>query len=147
MPVAIVTGSDSGIGRATAVALARGGFDVGITWNSDEDGALGTAREVGDLGRRAEVRRLDLTELPGAVDAVDELADVLGGVDVLVASSGTGSAAPFLDVSYEQWRQVLSVDLDGAFLCFQRAARRMLAAGRGGRLAGSHLHSDDWRTP
>lgn len=58
--VAIVTASDSGIGKATAVALAADGYDVGITWHSDEDGANETAAEVRALGRRAEVRRLDL---------------------------------------------------------------------------------------
>ena len=84
MPVAIVTGSDSGIGKATAVALAREGFDVGITWHEDEEGAEGTAGEARALGRRAEVRRLDLAQLPAAADVVDELADELGGVDVFV---------------------------------------------------------------
>jgi NAD(P)-dependent dehydrogenase (short-subunit alcohol dehydrogenase family) len=133
-PVAIVTGSDSGIGRATAVELARQGADVGITWHEDEEGARGTAREVEDLGRRAAVRRLDLGDLPGAVDAVDELADELGGVDVLVACSGTGTATPLLEMPFEDWRHVLSVDLDGAFLCLQRCARRMVDAGRGGRI-------------
>jgi NAD(P)-dependent dehydrogenase (short-subunit alcohol dehydrogenase family) len=58
---AIVTGSDSGIGRATAVALARDGFDVGITWHSDEAGAERTAEEVLATGRDAVARRLDAT--------------------------------------------------------------------------------------
>ncbi|HET7353634.1 MAG TPA: SDR family NAD(P)-dependent oxidoreductase, partial [Gaiellaceae bacterium] len=89
MPVAIVTGSDSGIGRATAVRLAADGFDVGITWHEDERGAHETADEVRAHGRRAEVRRLDLADLPAAADVIDELADVLGGVDVLVNNSGT----------------------------------------------------------
>ena len=131
---AIVTGSDSGIGRATSVALARAGCDVGVTWHSDEDGARGTAKEVTELGRRAEVRQLDLTRLPAAADVIDELADTLGGVDVLVNNSGTGTATPLLDIDYDTWRTVLATDLDGAFLCLQRAARRMIAAGRGGRI-------------
>jgi NAD(P)-dependent dehydrogenase (short-subunit alcohol dehydrogenase family) len=131
---AIVTGSDSGIGRATAVALAEAGCDVGITWHSDADGAEGTAEEVRGLGRRAEVRQLDLTRLPVAADVIDELAEALGGVDVLVNNSGTGTAASLLDVDYDTWRTVLATDLDGAFLCLQRAARRMIAAGRGGRI-------------
>jgi NAD(P)-dependent dehydrogenase (short-subunit alcohol dehydrogenase family) len=131
---AIVTGSDSGIGRATAVALARAGCDVGVTWHSDEDGARGTAKEITELGRRAEVRQLDLTRLPAAADVIDELADGLGGVDVLVNNSGTGTATPLLDIDYDTWRTVLATDLDGAFLCLQRAARRMIAAGRGGRI-------------
>ncbi|MEN3358572.1 MAG: hypothetical protein V7637_2554 [Mycobacteriales bacterium] len=131
---AIVTGSDSGIGRAVAVALAADGCDVGITWEQDSDGAEKTAAEVREWGRRAEVRRLDLTRLPAAADVVDDLAGALGGVDVLVNVAGTGASTPFLETSYDQWRSVLTVDLDGAFLAAQRAARHMVAAGRGGRI-------------
>jgi NAD(P)-dependent dehydrogenase (short-subunit alcohol dehydrogenase family) len=132
--IAIVTGSDSGIGKATAVALAQAGCDVGITWRSDEDGARDTAREVEAAGRRAEVRRLDLSELPGAADVVDELAEVLGGLDVFVNNAGTGSSTAFLELGWDEWRQTLAVDLDGAFLGCQRAARRMVERGRGGRI-------------
>lgn len=132
---AIVTASDSGIGKATAVRLARDGFDVGITWHADEEGAQGTAEEVRALGRRAEVRRLDLEQLPGAADVVDELADALGGeLRVLVANAGGGGGGPFLDLPYEEWRTRMRVNLDGAFLTLQRAARRMVAQGSGGRL-------------
>jgi NAD(P)-dependent dehydrogenase (short-subunit alcohol dehydrogenase family) len=132
---AIVTASDSGIGKATAVALARAGFDVGITWHADEQGAQGTAEEVRALGRRAEVRRLDLEQLPEAADVVDELADALGGqLWALVSNAGGGNGGPFLELSYDEWRSRMRVNLDGAFLCLQRAARRMVAAGQGGRL-------------
>ena len=131
---AIVTGSDSGIGRATAVALARAGCDVGITWHTDHDGAQGTAKEVEDLGRTAHFRQLDLTRLPEAGAVIDELAEVLGGVDVLVNNSGTGADAPLLEIEFDAWRSTLATDLDGAFVCLQRAARRMVAAGRGGRI-------------
>src|SRR3712207_4099441 len=132
--VAIVTGSDSGIGKATAVALAEQGFDVGITWHRDRAGAESAVDEVRSLGRRAEVRQLDLTRLPDAADVVDELAEALGGVDVLVNNAGTGHRTPVLELGYDTWREVLTTDLDGAFLCLQRAARRMVAAGRGGRI-------------
>jgi NAD(P)-dependent dehydrogenase (short-subunit alcohol dehydrogenase family) len=131
---AVVTGSDSGIGRAVAVALARAGADVGITWHEDEAGAEATAEEVRALGRRAEVRHLDLAALPQAADVVDELADALGGVDVLVNNAGTGTSTPLLELTYEQWRDTVATDLDGAFLCLQRAARRMAAEGSGGRI-------------
>jgi NAD(P)-dependent dehydrogenase (short-subunit alcohol dehydrogenase family) len=132
--VAIVTGSDSGIGKATAVALAEAGCDVGITWRSDEDGARSTAREVEAAGRRAEVRRLDLSDLPAAADVVDELAEALGGLDVFVNNAGIGQSAPFLELGWDEWRETLTVDLDGAFLCCQRAARRMVERGQGGRI-------------
>jgi NAD(P)-dependent dehydrogenase (short-subunit alcohol dehydrogenase family) len=132
--VAIVTGSDSGIGKATAVALAHAGLDIGITWHEDEQGAKQTAEEIRAAGRRAEVRRLDLTDLPAAAEVVDALAEALGGLDVLVNNAGTGASTPFTEMTYDEWRRVLATDLDGAFLCAQRAARRMLTQGRGGRI-------------
>jgi NAD(P)-dependent dehydrogenase (short-subunit alcohol dehydrogenase family) len=132
---AVVTASDSGIGKATAVALARDGLDVGITWHDDEQGAQGTAEEVRALGRRAEVRRLDLEQLPDAVDAVDELYEALGGTPwAFVSNAGGGSGGPFLELPYEQWRTRMRVNLDGAFLGIQRAARRLVAGGQGGRI-------------
>jgi len=131
---AIVTASDSGIGKATAVALARAGCDVGFTWHSDESGAEGTAEEIRSAGRKAEVRHLDLTRLPDAADVIDDLAEAIGGVDVFVNNAGTGVNSPFLEQSFEDWREVIDVDLTGAFLCAQRAARRMVKAGKGGRI-------------
>jgi NAD(P)-dependent dehydrogenase (short-subunit alcohol dehydrogenase family) len=134
VPVAIVTASDSGIGKASAVALAEAGFDVGITWNTDEAGAAETAREVESHERRAEVRHLDLSRLPEAAGIVDELAEALGGLDVLVNNAGRGSSTPVLEMDFDEWRDVLAVNLDGAFVCAQRAARRMVEAGSGGRI-------------
>jgi NAD(P)-dependent dehydrogenase (short-subunit alcohol dehydrogenase family) len=134
MPVAIVTGSDSGIGRATAVRLSADGFDVGVTWHEDEQGAQETADEVRRHGRRAEVRQLDLADLPRAADLIDDLAEALGGLDVLVNNSGTSRKGELLELSYDDWQHTLAVDLDGAFLCAQRAARRMVEQGRGGRI-------------
>ncbi len=131
---AVITGADSGIGKAVAVALAGGGVDVGITYHHDEAGAADTARQARDAGVTAVVRRLDLTDLPTAAAVVDELAAELGGVDVLVNCAGTGSSELVMDMDFDRWRSVLSVDLDGAFLCSQRAARHMIEAGRGGRI-------------
>ena len=134
MPVAIITGADSGIGKATAVALARDGFDVGITWFEDDDGAERTLTEVRSHGRRAAARELDLSALPEAAETVEELFDELGGVDAFVNNAGTGRSAPFTELGWEDWRYVLKVNLEGAFLCSQRAVRRMLDQGRGGRI-------------
>ena len=131
---AIITGSDSGIGRATAVALASRGHDVGITYSRDADGANATAEEVRSYERRAEVRRLDLTQSADVQPAIDELAEALGGLDVLVNNAGTGSDTPFLELDLAQWHHVLAVNLTGALLTAQCAARRMVASGTRGRI-------------
>ncbi|MGO2746666.1 SDR family oxidoreductase [Microbacterium sp.] len=131
---AIVTGSDSGIGRAAAVALAAAGLDVGVTWHTDREGAEETAAEVRSHGARAVVAQLDVTDMPACGDVVDGMIDDLGGLDVFVNNSGIGTKTPFLEMSLEEWNRVFDTDLTGAFLCLQRAARSMVAAGRGGRL-------------
>ena len=134
-PVAIVTASDSGIGQESAKALAESGFDVGITYKEDEAGARETLEAVEAAGRRGEVRQMDLTDLPGAVGVIDDLADALGGVDALINNAGTGDpTGEFLKLGYEEWRQVIDTNLSGAFLCAQRAARLMAEAGSGGRI-------------
>jgi len=128
VPVALVTGSDSGIGKATAVRLARGGYDIHVTYNRDEEGARDTAREVETLGRCAYVHHLDLANAAAGAALVDEIGDL----DVLVNNSGTGDPTGALDISLDQFRNVLEIDLVGAFACAQAAARRWIAAGRGG---------------
>src|SRR5918997_3649156 len=114
--IAILTGSDSGIGKASAVALAGAGCDVGITYRSDEEGARGTAAEVEELGRRAEVRHLDLSDPATGPPLVDGLADALGGLDVFVNNAGTGATTPFLEFPFDEWRAILAVHLDGPLL-------------------------------
>jgi NAD(P)-dependent dehydrogenase (short-subunit alcohol dehydrogenase family) len=134
-PVAIVTGSDSGIGQESAKALAESGFDIGVTYKEDKDGAEETLAAVEAARRRGEIRQQDLTNLPEAADVIDDLADALGSLDVLVNNAVTGDpTGDFLKLSYEEWRQVIDTNLSGAFLCSQRAARRMVEAGDGGRI-------------
>ena len=130
---AIVTGSDSGIGRATAELLATEGFDVGLTSHSDQEGAQGAAEAVEERGQRSFVERFDASA-PDAGDVIDRLADQLGGLGVLVNVAGTGHSSRVVDLTLEKWRQVLATDLDGPFLCAQRAAKRMIDAGQGGRI-------------
>jgi NAD(P)-dependent dehydrogenase (short-subunit alcohol dehydrogenase family) len=137
---AIVTGSDSGIGKATAVALAEAGFDVGVTWHEDREGAKDSAAEVERHGARAVVERLDVADAPAAVATVDSLIDALGGIDVFVNNAGGAATHPFLEYPLEDWQAALEVNLTGAFVCAQRAARSMVAGGGGAIVNVTSVH-------
>lgn len=132
--VAVVTASDSGIGQASAIMLAEQGFDIGITWRSDDKGAQETARQVRERGRRAEVEHLDLADPEEGGRSLETLIARLGRIDVLVNNAGTNVKADFLETTFEEWRKVFSVDVDGAFVCGQIAARHMVTQGEGGRI-------------
>lgn len=130
---AIVTGADSGMGKATAELLATEGFDVGITFHSDASGAADTRAGIEERGQRCLVEQQDLRS-PETADVVDRLAERLGGLGVLVNNAGTGQSEPALDLTYDRWRQLIATDLDGPFLCAQRAAQLMVKGGQGGRI-------------
>lgn len=133
MESAIVTGSDSGIGKATAIALARRGFNVGLTVHSDERGVQKAAREVEEHGVRAVVARLDLSRSDEVQPMIEQLAKELDGpLRVFVNNAGVGHSTPFLEHELSDFRYVLDVDLVGAFLAAQSAARLMVAQGDGG---------------
>jgi NAD(P)-dependent dehydrogenase (short-subunit alcohol dehydrogenase family) len=134
MPVAVVTGGNSGIGRASAAALAGLGFDVGITWHREEQRAQEAVGQIEALGRRCALRHLDLEEAERGPEAIDALAGELGGLDALVNNAGHGTTTPVLEMTLDAWRSVLETNLTGAFLCAQAAARRMVASDRGGAI-------------
>src|SRR5215213_308957 len=134
MAIAIVTGANSGIGRGTAVALARRGFDLGLTWHSDEENLRDVVAECEAEGVRVEHRQIDLSAVPGPDAVIDELADALGGLDVLVANAAAGHSTPFLELELDEFEWVIRFALTAQFLLGQRAARRMVDQGRGGRI-------------
>lgn len=131
---AIVTASDSGIGAATAVALADAGMDVGITWHEDHDGAERTADAVRSRGRNAVVARFDATDFDAVPGVIDDLREGLGGLDVFVNNAGASTPRPLLEVPMQEWLDTMALNIDGAFLGLQTAARHMVRARRGGRL-------------
>lgn len=131
---ALITGAEAGIGAATAVVLAEAGYDLALTWHGDEKLARETAEHVRSLGRTASVARLDLADDRAAARVADGLIDELGGIDVLVNNAAVGHHDAALDVPADVFRHVVDVDLIGTALLSQHVARRMVAAGNGGRI-------------
>jgi NAD(P)-dependent dehydrogenase (short-subunit alcohol dehydrogenase family) len=127
---AIVTASDSGIGKATAAALAEAGMDVDVTWHSDSNGADATAEEVRSNGRNAVVKELD-TDLLSCAVTVDLLIDDLGGLDVSINNAGTGSSTL---LSTPRMASGGRSSPPTWFVCMRQAAKHMVKAGNGGRL-------------
>jgi 3(or 17)beta-hydroxysteroid dehydrogenase len=137
---AIVTGGGSGIGRATARALARAGAHVCVT-DLDLTRAEETATEILGLAGGTETldadpvfaRRLDVTDEAGWEDAIGVALDRWGRLDVLVASAGRSAAAPIDETGLDLWREITAVNLDGVFLGLKHAARAM-KSGAGGSI-------------
>lgn len=139
---ALVTGASHGIGQATALALARDGADVAITWRSRKDGARETARRVEELGRRATVIQAEVTSRDDCTRLVDEALSALGGLDILVNNAGGGRSGPLIDQTPENWDYTLALGVTAPFLIGQSAARTMIEAGTGGAIVNiSSVHS------
>jgi 3-oxoacyl-[acyl-carrier protein] reductase len=125
---ALVTGASSGLGRATAIALARAGADVALVARSAED--LESAQEeVSKTGRRALTLPTDLTKEDGAAWAVEQTVEALGRIDVLVNAAGTDVPGTVEELDVEGWDRTLSVNLRAPFLLSKSAFPHMREAG------------------
>ncbi|WP_411840447.1 SDR family oxidoreductase [Paracoccus sp. ME4] len=143
-PIAIVTGADSGIGRAAAQALARDGHDVVITYRSDRDGAEETAAMVRKAGRRARILACDQTR-PADIDALFADLDGDGAVArVLVNNAGKdASGTRVVEMADDDWLSTIATDLTGPFLLSRAFARRAIEAGKRGRIVNvSSIHQE-----
>jgi NAD(P)-dependent dehydrogenase (short-subunit alcohol dehydrogenase family) len=128
--VAIVTGAGRGIGRATALELARMGADI-VVAEMDRVGADGTAAEVKGLGRRALVVPTDVTSRAALATMVDRAKAELGRIDVLVNNAGIYRAAASLDVTEEHWDAIMNVNAKAVFFATQAVLPVMIAQKRG----------------
>jgi 3-oxoacyl-[acyl-carrier protein] reductase len=125
--VALVTGASRGLGRAISITLAREGADIAI-WDMAIDSANKVAQEVRDLGRRALVQDVDVTDSAQVHAAILTAIEHFGRIDILVNNAGIVSAAPtLLDLSDEQWSKEIAVDLTGTFYCTKAVLKHMMA--------------------
>lgn len=131
---ALVTGGNTGIGRAVCLAFARAGADVVIGWHAEEEAAVTLARAVERLGRRAFARQLDVTDVKSVTSMFDAAAEALAPIDVLVNNAGIQQSKPIIELSVEEFDRMLAVHLRGAFLCSQAFTKARLGFGGGGRI-------------
>ena len=131
--VALVTGGNTGIGRAVALAYAAEGADVAVAWVAEEPAARSLVAEVERLGRRGLAVRCDVTREPEVRGLVQSVVDRFGRVDVLVNNAGIQKAQPITETPLEDWERMMAVHLRGAFLCCREVVPVMMAQ-RSGRI-------------
>lgn len=126
----LVTGGASGIGRATAVLLARLGFAVTVADRNDAV-ARDVAESIKEEGGRAHACRIEVTDGDSVRQGTQSALNAFGRLDGLVHSAGVGVERSFLETTEEEWRRLVDIDLTGTFLCAQAAARHMASVGYG----------------
>ena len=128
---ALITGGNTGIGRAVALAYAAEGADVAIAWHDRETDTETLIAAITAIGGRAVAVRCDVTDERGVTEAVAAAETELGPIDILVNNAGVQLAKPLLEMTGADWDRVINVNLRGAFFAAREAARRMIPRGRG----------------
>jgi len=142
---ALVTGASRGIGAAVATRLAAAGAAVALNYHTPGSPEFGrdnaadaneVAAAIAAAGGRAITIQADVSTADQVEAMMDRVVTELGGLDILVSNAGICPFVDFLEMSEELWDRVQEVNLKGAFLCSQAAARIMVRQGRGGRIIG-----------
>lgn len=142
--VALITGSDSGIGQATAIEFAKEGADVVVTYFEDEAGARETAKGVESAGRRALVRQLDVTDEAAIESVFDDTLAEFGRIDILMNNSSVDSTGKEVaEMSLDAWEEALRTNLTGPMLCCRRfIGERRKAGGKGKIINVTSVHDE-----
>jgi NAD(P)-dependent dehydrogenase (short-subunit alcohol dehydrogenase family) len=141
----VITGGDSGIGRAVAIAFAREGADVLISYLCEDEDAQETARHVEAAGRKAVLVRGDLRDPEHCREVIREAADAFGRIDVLVSNAAyQASFDRFEDITEEEWRKTFETNVDPFFYLVKAALPHM---GDGGSIIGSSSINADQPSP
>lgn len=141
--VAIVTGGDTGIGKAIALGFAREGASLVVDYVGDEKPAKSVVEEIENFGGKAYAIAADVSKPDEVEELTGQAARHFGAIDILVNNAGIEHKEPFLDTPLDLWNNVISVNLTGAWLCSQAVAKRMVKQKRGGRIINvSSVHEE-----
>jgi glucose 1-dehydrogenase len=145
--VAIVTGGNSGIGKAIVLALAKQGANIVLDYISHPEAADEVDRQVAALGDAAISVRADVSNVADVQMLVDTAAKRFGRLDIMVNNAGVETRTSLLETTEEQYDFVLHVNMKSAFFGTQLAAKQMIAQGGGGRIINISSVHEDWPMP
>jgi glucose 1-dehydrogenase len=126
---ALVTGANSGIGKATAIGLARAGAEIVVNYVTDPASAEDVAHEIEGFGGRAIAIQADVSKEDEVIAMFAKAVSHFGTLHISVSNAGLQRDSPFVDMTLEQWNTVIGVNLTGQFLCTREAARIFRARG------------------
>nr|WP_030759907.1 MULTISPECIES: SDR family oxidoreductase [unclassified Streptomyces] len=126
---ALVTGANSGIGKATAIGMGRAGADVVVNYVAGREEAEKVVEEIASFGVRAAAYEADVSDEAQVVAMTNRMVEEFGTIDILVANAGLQRDAAFTEMTLAQWQKVIDVNLTGQFLCAREATKEFLRRG------------------
>ncbi len=145
--VAIVTGGNSGIGKAVVIALAAEGVNVVIDWVFDEQATEDLEKQLVALGDKVTAVEADVSKVADLERLVATAVSTFGRLDIMVNNAGVETRTSILDTTEAQYEKVLDINLKSAFFGTQLAAKQMIAQGDGGRIINMTSVHEDWPMP
>jgi glucose 1-dehydrogenase len=145
--VAVVTGGNTGIGKAVVLALARAGADVVIDYVANPDAAEDLEKQVAALGDKAIGVEADVSDVSELQRLVDTTVQQFGRLDIMVNNAGIETRTSILDTTEHQYDRVMAINLKSAFFGTQIAAKQMIKQGGGGRIINMTSVHEDWPMP
>ena len=145
--VAVVTGGNTGIGKAIAIALAGEGANIVIDYVANEQATEDLEKQIVALGDQAIGCNADVSKVADLTRLIDEAVQAFGRVDIMVNNAGVESRTSILDTTEQQYDKVLDINLKSAFFGTQIAAKQMLKQGGGGRIINVTSVHEDWPMP